>query len=134
MISQQTNELSERIASAEGVVKALVEEYEVSEEFVQAHHAWRDEEAAEGSAMAQQHGENGFEHDHEHDRDETYDDHESAGSSLDERFRGLEEEVATLVADVHDLALYTKLNFTGFVKIVKVRIFLSYYFRMLNIR
>ena len=39
--------------------------------------------------------------------------------SVEERFRGLEEEVATLVADVHDLALFTKLNFTGFVKIVK---------------
>jgi SPX domain protein involved in polyphosphate accumulation len=31
----------------------------------------------------------------------------------------LEEEVSVLVADVHDLALFTKLNFTGFVKIVK---------------
>ena len=27
----------------------------------------------------------------------------------------------TLVADVHDLALYTKLNITGFMKILKVR-------------
>jgi SPX domain protein involved in polyphosphate accumulation len=33
----------------------------------------------------------------------------------------LEEEVANLVADVHDLALYTKLNITGFMKILKVR-------------
>lgn len=40
-------------------------------------------------------------------------------ASYDEKFKDLEEEVATLVADVHDLALYTKLNFTGFVKIVK---------------
>ena len=31
----------------------------------------------------------------------------------------LQEQVAILVADVHDLALYTKLNFTGFIKIVK---------------
>ena len=31
----------------------------------------------------------------------------------------LQEQVAVLVADVHDLALYTKLNFTGFIKIVK---------------
>jgi SPX domain protein involved in polyphosphate accumulation len=31
-----------------------------------------------------------------------------------------QEVVAILVADVHDLALYTKLNFTGFMKIVKV--------------
>lgn len=41
--------------------------------------------------------------------------------ALEERFHGLEEEVANLVADVHDLALYTKLNITGFMKILKVR-------------
>lgn len=40
--------------------------------------------------------------------------------ALEDRFHGLEEEVATLVADVHDLALYTKLNITGFMKILKV--------------
>ncbi|WVQ83124.1 hypothetical protein IAT38_005262 [Cryptococcus sp. DSM 104549] len=39
--------------------------------------------------------------------------------AVEERFRELEEEVAILVADVHDLALFTKLNFTGFIKIVK---------------
>lgn len=39
--------------------------------------------------------------------------------SNDDKFRELEEEVAILVADVHDLALYSKLNFTGFMKIVK---------------
>lgn len=50
--------------------------------------------------------------------------HSSSGASydaLEDRFHGLEEEVATLVADVHDLALYTKLNITGFMKILKVR-------------
>ncbi len=41
--------------------------------------------------------------------------------ALEDRFMALEEEVATLVADVHDLALYTKLNITGFMKILKVR-------------
>lgn len=45
--------------------------------------------------------------------DESYD-------ALEERFHGLEEAVAILVADVHDLALYTKLNITGFMKILKV--------------
>ena len=39
---------------------------------------------------------------------------------LEDLFHSLEEEVATLVADVHDLALYTKLNITGFLKILKV--------------
>jgi len=43
--------------------------------------------------------------------------------ALEERFHGLEEEVAILVADVHDLALYTKLNITGFMKILKVGVF-----------
>jgi SPX domain protein involved in polyphosphate accumulation len=47
------------------------------------------------------------------DSDESYD-------ALEDRFHGLEEEVATLVADVHDLALHTKLNITGFMKILKV--------------
>ena len=53
------------------------------------------------------------------------DDDESAQSldALEEQFHLLEEEVATLVADVHDLALYTKLNITGFMKILKVRTF-----------
>jgi hypothetical protein len=42
--------------------------------------------------------------------------------ALEDRFHALKEEVATLVADVHDLALYTKLNITGFMKILKVLI------------
>lgn len=41
---------------------------------------------------------------------------------IEEHFHLLEEEVVNLVADVHDLALYTKLNVTGFMKILKVRI------------
>lgn len=56
------------------------------------------------------------------DEDDT-DDGGSDGESVDgleDRFHALEEEVATLVADVHDLALYTKLNITGFMKILKV--------------
>ncbi|OCF37019.1 vacuolar transporter chaperone 4 [Kwoniella heveanensis BCC8398] len=54
--------------------------------------------------------------------DDDDDDDASSDISVDaieERFRELEEEVAVLVADVHDLALFTKLNFTGFIKIVK---------------
>lgn len=47
------------------------------------------------------------------DSDESHD-------ALEARFHLLEEEVANLVADVHDLALYTKLNVTGFMKILKV--------------
>lgn len=57
------------------------------------------------------------------DDDDSDDDGQGDGESFDaleDRFHGLEEEVATLVADVHDLALYTKLNITGFMKILKV--------------
>lgn len=58
------------------------------------------------------------------DDDDDDDDDEDVSSdmlidAIEERFRELEEEVAVLVADVHDLALFTKLNFTGFIKIVK---------------
>jgi hypothetical protein len=41
--------------------------------------------------------------------------------SYDDRFAALEEESRGLVSDVHELAQFTKLNFTGFIKIVKVR-------------
>ena len=54
--------------------------------------------------------------------DDDLDDESDGGhseDSIEEQFRELEEEVAVLVADVHDLSLFTKLNFTGFVKIVK---------------
>lgn len=59
----------------------------------------------------------------------TDDDSAQSLDALEEQFHLLEEEVATLVADVHDLALYTKLNITGFMKILKVRslsVFASY--------
>ncbi|KAG2351969.1 SPX-domain-containing protein [Suillus spraguei] len=52
------------------------------------------------------------------DDDDDIDDNQS-DVSLEDLFHGLQEEVATLVADVHDLALYTKLNITGFLKILK---------------
>ncbi|KNZ81814.1 Vacuolar transporter chaperone 4 [Termitomyces sp. J132] len=50
------------------------------------------------------------------DHDQSHDSHRLETS---DHFHGLEEEVANLVADVHDLALYTKLNITGFMKILK---------------
>ncbi|BEI80599.1 hypothetical protein CcaverHIS002_0111280 [Cutaneotrichosporon cavernicola] len=61
--------------------------------------------------------EDGGSDDDDDDRDE--DDEPMSLDDIEERFKELEEEVAVLVADVHDLALFTKLNFTGFIKIVK---------------
>lgn len=63
-------------------------------------------------------GADGGSDDDDDDRGEDDDDQLSL-DEIEERFKELEEEVAVLVADVHDLALFTKLNFTGFVKIVK---------------
>lgn len=40
------------------------------------------------------------------------------GPSEDE-FEILEEELSDIIADVHDLAKYTQLNYTGFQKIIK---------------
>jgi hypothetical protein len=51
--------------------------------------------------------------------DDEEDDSDNSYDALEDRFHSLEEEVAILVADVHDLALYTKLNITGFMKILK---------------
>ncbi|KAF8969162.1 VTC domain-containing protein [Flammula alnicola] len=51
--------------------------------------------------------------------DDEGDNSDESFDALEARFHGLEEEVAILVADVHDLALYTKLNITGFMKILK---------------
>ena len=103
----QTSELSRRIYEAEKDVKHFV-----------ADHA---EEYAQGDVEAQQRD--------SYPADEGSDDEDDSGSeagsdesvdAAEDRFQSLEEEVANLVADVHDLALYTKLNITGFMKILKV--------------
>jgi hypothetical protein len=126
----QTAELSNRIKIAEKQVKKLV-----SEEFATTPSPTRrrvpepsapDAEDPEASRKRDTlHQDGGSDDDDTDEEDDTLamDDDESTQSldALEEQFRLLEEEVATLVADVHDLALYTKLNITGFMKILKVR-------------
>ncbi|KAF8843707.1 SPX-domain-containing protein [Paxillus ammoniavirescens] len=109
---QKTSELSSRIRDAERDVKRLVaqessqrssEPSPVRSTDPESHHARpSDYGPDEGS-------------DDEDDLEVTEDSYDD----LEDLFHGLEEEVATLVADVHDLALYTKLNITGFLKILK---------------
>ncbi len=69
------------------------------------------------------HQDGGSDNDDTDEEGTTLTDSESTQSldALEDQFRFLKEAVATLVVDVHDLALYTKLNITGFVKILKVR-------------
>lgn len=124
--SRQTLELSRRIKDAEKAVKRLV-----TEEYVNSpsspntpagtaprDHTRRSEDAEaqgerSGMGVAQDAGS-------DDDSDDSEDDDLQSVDALEDQFLSLEEEVATLVADVHDLALYTKLNITGFMKILKV--------------
>ncbi|PCH42319.1 SPX-domain-containing protein [Wolfiporia cocos MD-104 SS10] len=106
----KTAELATRIRDAERAVKRLV-----TAEYIDGRPAnGRDPEGHERGPSEHQ--------DAGSDDDDDTDDEDSAAMSVDaleDQFMVLEEEVATLVADVHDLALYTKLNITGFMKILK---------------
>lgn len=107
----QTMELSRRIRDAEKDVQRLVDEEYTFEDSDSSPHD------PESQVM------NSYGPDPGSDDESEDGHHSSSGQSYDafeDRFHGLEEEVATLVADVHDLALYTKLNITGFMKILKV--------------
>lgn len=117
----QTSELARRIRDAEKDVKRLVSEELTSEDGNSRSHPHQREST---DSEAQQRDSDSVDGGSDDDDDETDDEGRDSVSlnALEERFHGLEEEVAILVADVHDLALYTKLNITGFMKILKVRI------------
>ncbi|WFD43889.1 vacuolar transporter chaperone [Malassezia psittaci] len=51
--------------------------------------------------------------------DDELDSDNDDSDATEDRFLDLEEQLASIIADVHDLALFTKLNYTGFLKIVK---------------
>ncbi|KAF7374657.1 SPX domain-containing protein [Mycena sanguinolenta] len=121
----KTTELSQRIRDAEKDVQRLVTEdhegHAAGSNGHSRHH--RPHHRATTDAETQlrdDYGLDGGSDDEESDSDV---DVSSLGAesfdALEERFHTLEEEVANLVADVHDLALYTKLNITGFMKILK---------------
>lgn len=113
----KAEELSERIESLEKTVHGLVKAYDAQQ------HQGDDTDNDKPSASrleAQDGGDAAALDGGSDDEDEGVDDDDARSeASYDETFKDMEEEVATLVADVHDLALYTKLNFTGFMKIVK---------------
>lgn len=117
----KSNELMGKISSLEKEVLDLVKKHgEAREE------EGEDDESDVGDGRTpgdvERHVENHRDDDAGSDDDDDDDGQSDSAYSIDaieERFRELEEEVAVLVADVHDLALFTKLNFTGFIKIVK---------------
>lgn len=56
---------------------------------------------------------------HDAGSDDEFDTDTEDNDAYEERFLELEERLAIIIADVHDLALFTKLNYTGFHKIIK---------------
>ncbi|KAJ3493386.1 hypothetical protein NLJ89_g11032 [Agrocybe chaxingu] len=118
----KTSELARRIRDAEKDVQRLVvEELEDDHRHSTRSKAASSASSTNGDVEGQQHTHDPYAHDGGSDDDLDDEDENSDESydALEERFHGLEEEVAVLVADVHDLALYTKLNITGFMKILK---------------
>jgi SPX domain protein involved in polyphosphate accumulation len=113
----KAEELSERIESLEKTVHGLVKAYDSQQGNGNDDH--EDKPSASQLESQDQDAEalDGGSDDEDDGADD--DDDTRSEASYDEKFKDMEEEVATLVADVHDLALYTKLNFTGFMKIVK---------------
>lgn len=59
-------------------------------------------------------------HDDSDDDDDDEDDDEIEAEETERRFLELEEDLEVLIADVYDLGRFTHLNYTGFIKIVKV--------------
>jgi SPX domain protein involved in polyphosphate accumulation len=113
--SLQTAELATRIKDTERAVKKLV----ASDDH---------DRAREATDVTITPGRQGLEASGDTENQQFDDDAPDAGSDDDDdespdredHFQQLEEDVADLVADVHDLALFSKLNFTGFMKILKV--------------
>ncbi|TFK99433.1 VTC domain-containing protein [Pterulicium gracile] len=108
----KTSELSRRIHDAEKEVKRFVAEQRAFDR----QSGDPESQTRESGYVDDDSDDDGGEDDSDDDLDT---DDDQSMDALEERFQVLEEEVATLVADVHDLALYTKLNITGFMKILK---------------
>ncbi|KAJ3810978.1 VTC domain-containing protein [Lentinula lateritia] len=112
----KTSELSRRITDAERDIKQLVSGA-LEEEQLDQSGLTRSRQDPEAQQRESHHVlDEGSDDEDESDGEETDDE---SFDALENRFHLLEEEVANLVADVHDLALYTKLNITGFMKILK---------------
>ncbi|KIP04473.1 hypothetical protein PHLGIDRAFT_31341 [Phlebiopsis gigantea 11061_1 CR5-6] len=120
---QKTTELSRRIKDAEKAVKRLVTEEYIENGNGEGQSSQNGHHHTHPTDTEAQQRRHGITQDGGSDDDDTDDESDSEDvhslDALEDQFLILEEEVATLVADVHDLALYTKLNITGFMKILK---------------
>ncbi len=115
ILLSQADELSERITELEHSVVKLVQSWDA--QFTEDEHS-----GSPQSGNVERQGDPEYEPDagSDDEGDDEGDDMSMTEESYDEQFAQLEEESRMLVSDVHELAQFTKLNFTGFIKIVKV--------------
>lgn len=117
-------ELTDRIKQAQAEIHLLVSSRQSSSASLPAQAEEDDHEESHGGqeqSPATLHNQRGRRHIHAADNvgsDDEFDS-DTEESEQEERFFDLEERLAVIIADVHDLALFTKLNYTGFHKIVK---------------
>lgn len=111
LANPQAKELAHRIRSAERLVTRLTSDPDI---LLESNGGADDAEAQQSKFHIGGGSQDGADEDEGSDDDEGSDAGSDAGSvdAVEERFRALEEDVAILVADVHDLALFTKLNYT----------------------
>ncbi|PWN92510.1 putative VTC4-vacuolar transporter chaperone [Acaromyces ingoldii] len=118
----KVTELSERIRKAQSEVHLLVSSRTSSASSLSrgdgSSHAGSDHAAGTNGEGAAGHDDAVYAED-DVGTDDEFDSDTDDSDAYEERFLELEERLAVIIADVHDLALFTKLNYTGFHKIVK---------------
>ncbi|UZJ54464.1 hypothetical protein CBS101457_003784 [Exobasidium rhododendri] len=116
----KVTELTERIRKAQSEVHLLVSSRGNSTSSLSRSSAHPSSERVneQNQSEAQQPDNTVYAHD-DVGTDDEFDSDTDDVDAYEERFLDLEERLAVIIADVHDLALFTKLNYTGFHKIVK---------------
>lgn len=113
----KVTELTERIKKAQQEVHLLVSSR--SNSGTSLSRASTSQAPSEGNGAHSDGGDNAPMPHHDEGTDDEFDTDTEDTDAYEERFLDLEERLAVIIADVHDLALFTKLNYTGFHKIVK---------------
>ncbi|GAA5862346.1 hypothetical protein JCM3774_002486 [Rhodotorula dairenensis] len=108
------NELTEKIASYDREVRELIASAKAARERKRQGEGDGDDEDDDDEGGRASHPEAAEEGD---DDDDSFSD--TSNDEFEDRFVDLEEDLANVIADVHDLGHFSHLNYTGFVKIVK---------------
>ncbi|GAA5985004.1 hypothetical protein JCM10908_002485 [Rhodotorula pacifica] len=112
------NELTDKISSYDQEVRELIASAKAARERKRHADAEEDEDEAAGTGGAtSRHPEAAEEGADDDDDDDSFSD--TSNDEFEDRFVDLEEDLANVIADVHDLGHFSHLNYTGFVKIVK---------------